>query len=297
MQLSSDSIAQLAGALAKGQSELVNPAKSLTGVLASGQRGGQTYRYASLSAGLDIVRRVLGKHELAVIQTTSVDNERGLVSLTTTLAHSSGEWVSATWPVCRTADLQSPKWMGAALTYARRYGLFTLVGIAGEDDLDAPELPDSKVDDDQGSARAEAVPAEVRGGPATLDPAPRRAGRRTAKVVPTKSVLAAPASAAKRDRLQAEMAELTSGEDLAIWAKRILPDKNTLTAEDARFIEHAFETRILALESRNLESTDQTKASEHVATAEPEFMVQKHESWHETDWGWPGRYAGVTRST
>src|SRR5688500_7484065 len=64
-----------------------------------------------------------------------------MVMLTTTLAHGSGEWIAASWPVCRTADMTNPKLMGAALTYARRYGLFTLVGIAGEDDLDAPEVP------------------------------------------------------------------------------------------------------------------------------------------------------------
>src|SRR4051795_3721128 len=142
MQLSSSSIAHLAGALAKAQSELVNPPKSLTAALEPDRsgRGGQTYRYAPLSAGLDIVRQTLGKHELAVIQATHVDQGSATVLLTTTLAHGSGEWVAATWPVCRLADLSQPKLMGAALTYARRYGLFTLVGLAGEDDLDAPDL-------------------------------------------------------------------------------------------------------------------------------------------------------------
>jgi hypothetical protein len=75
---------------------------------------------------------------IGCIQTTHVDRDSGLVLLTTTLAHGSGEWISASWPVCRTADLANPRLMGAALNYARRYGLFTLVGIAGEDDLDAP---------------------------------------------------------------------------------------------------------------------------------------------------------------
>jgi hypothetical protein len=128
MRSCSDSIAQLAAALAKAQIELVNPVKTLTGVIdrwGSGNEG-QTYRYAPLSAGLDIVRQTLCKHELAVIQTTSVDQETGMVMLTTTLAHGSGEWISASWPVCRTADMTNPKLMGAALTYARRYGLFTL---------------------------------------------------------------------------------------------------------------------------------------------------------------------------
>src|SRR3954454_22130092 len=136
----SESIAQLASALAKAQTELVNPAKTLTGVIdrwGSGNEG-QSYRYAPLSAGLDIVRKTLCKHELAIIQATHVDEGSSTVLLTTTLAHGSGEWVSACWPVCRTLDMTNPKLMGAALTYARRYGLFTLVGLAGEDDLDAP---------------------------------------------------------------------------------------------------------------------------------------------------------------
>src|SRR3954462_3360683 len=140
MRSCSESIAQLASALAKAQTELVNPAKTLTGVIdrwGSGNEG-QSYRYAPLSAGLDIVRKTLCKHELAVIQTTHVDECTSTVLLTTTLAHGSGEWVSACWPVCRTLDMTNPKLMGAALTYARRYGLFTLVGLAGEDDLDAP---------------------------------------------------------------------------------------------------------------------------------------------------------------
>ena len=100
MRASSDTIAQLAAAMAKAQSELVNPAKSLTAVLERGRNGSgaQSYRYAPLSSGLDIVRKTFGKYELAVIQTTHVDRERLLVHLTTTIAHSSGEWISALYP-------------------------------------------------------------------------------------------------------------------------------------------------------------------------------------------------------
>ncbi|KAA2234802.1 ERF family protein [Salinarimonas soli] len=140
MRSGSEGLAQLAAALAKAQAELVNPAKTLTGRIERWGLGreGQTYRYAPLSAGLDIVRKTLCRHELAVLQTTHVERDGGLVLLTTTLAHGSGEWIAATWPVCRLSDMASPQAMGAALTYARRYGLFTLVGLAGEDDLDAP---------------------------------------------------------------------------------------------------------------------------------------------------------------
>src|SRR6267154_3026983 len=142
-QRSSDSIGTIAGALAKAQSELTNPEKSLVATIRSPfpRESDRTFRYASLSSGLDIVRKALGKYEIATVQTTSIDKETGLIRLTTVLAHSSGEWVSSDWPVCAVGETAAPHRMGAALTYARRYALFTLVGIAGEDDLDAPDLP------------------------------------------------------------------------------------------------------------------------------------------------------------
>jgi hypothetical protein len=86
------------------------------------------------------VRKTLGQHEIATVQTTAVDQAAGIINLTTVLAHSSGEWIASDWPVCPIGETERPHRMGAALTYARRYALFTLVGIAGEDDLDAPDL-------------------------------------------------------------------------------------------------------------------------------------------------------------
>ena len=71
----------------------------------------------------------------------AIDQAAGIVNLTTVLAHASGEWIASDWPVCAISETAAPRRMGAALTYARRYALFTLVGIAGEDDLDAPDLP------------------------------------------------------------------------------------------------------------------------------------------------------------
>src|SRR5215471_14073329 len=142
MQRSSESVGALAAALAKAQAELVNPEKSLTATIRSAApgQGERTFRYAPLSSGLDIVRKTLGQHEIATVQTTAIDQASGLVNLTTVLAHASGEWISSDWPVCPIAEMASPQRMGAALTYARRYALFTLVGIAGEDDLDAPDM-------------------------------------------------------------------------------------------------------------------------------------------------------------
>src|SRR5262249_17802920 len=142
MHRSSESIGAIAAALAKAQAELTNPEKSLTGTIRSPfpREPDRTFRYAPLSSGLDIVRKIPGRHEIATIQSTDIDKEAGLLRLTTVLAHASGEWISSEWPVCQVAAIASEQRMGAALTYARRYALFTLVGIAGEDDLDAPDL-------------------------------------------------------------------------------------------------------------------------------------------------------------
>ena len=142
MHRSSETIGAIAGALAKAQVELTNPEKSLSATIHSPfpREADRTFRYAPLSSGLDIVRKTLGRHEIAAVQSTEIDKEAGLIRLTTILAHSSGEWVCSDWPVCALADTAAPHRMGAALTYARRYALFTLVGIAGEDDLDAPDL-------------------------------------------------------------------------------------------------------------------------------------------------------------
>ena len=163
MQRSSECIASLAAALAKAQIELVNPEKSLIGTISSDdpRRAERAFRYAPLSSGLDIVRKVLGQHEIATVQTTSVDQTAGIINLTTVLAHASGEWIASDWPVCAVSETATPHRMGAALTYARRYALFTLVGIAGEDDLDAPDLITPT---NQTSATAKSAREEIRQG-------------------------------------------------------------------------------------------------------------------------------------
>jgi ERF superfamily len=118
--------------------ELTNPEKALSATIRSPfpREGDRTFRYASLASGLDIVRKSLGQHEIATIQTTTIDQASGQIQLTTLLAHASGEWISSDWPVCPVNETATPHRMGAALTYA----LFALVGVAGEDDLDAPDL-------------------------------------------------------------------------------------------------------------------------------------------------------------
>ena len=142
MHRSSESVAAIATALAKAQTELANPEKSMVGTIYTNRsETPQPFRYASLSSGLDIIRKTLGGHQIAIAQTTDIDRANGTVNLTTVLPTTSWRMDLLTlWPVCPSSETSAPRRMGAALTYARRYALFTLVGIAGEDDLDAPDL-------------------------------------------------------------------------------------------------------------------------------------------------------------
>src|SRR6516162_7543643 len=168
VQRSSETIGTIAAALAKAQAELVNPEKSLVATLRSDGPGGaeRSFRYAPLSSGLEIVRKTLSQHEIATVQTTSIDETAGLVRLSTVLAHASGEWIASDWPVCAISETAAPHRMGAALTYARRYTLFTLVGIAGEDDLDAPDLLSPTVPTLKGDKPAENKIGHINGGQA-----------------------------------------------------------------------------------------------------------------------------------
>src|ERR1700681_4684828 len=247
MHRSSPSIASLAAALAKAQAELVNPEKSLTATIRSDERGraDQTFRYASLSSGLDIVRKTLGLHEIATVQTTAIDQIAGVVNLTTVLAHASGEWIASDWPVCAIADTATPHRMGAALTYARRYALFTLVGIAGEDDVDAPDLLPPEQQTSKPNEPKVDGNSRLNGGGhihAPQHPAVRRNGK--LQTTPSEPTLGPEASAALRDRLVAELSDLASGDDAAIWAHRSLVEKNKLTAVDALCVEKTFQARL-----------------------------------------------------
>ena len=263
MRASSDTIAQLAAAMAKAQSELVNPAKSLTAVVERGRNGGgaQSYRYAPLSSGLDIVRKTFGKYELAVIQTTHVDRERLLVHLTTTIAHSSGEWISALYPVCHLADIGHPKLMGALLTYARRYCLFTMVGLAGEDDLDTPDLltanarevagngpnpettvggkPDINLERNSSTSFAKDGVGNDAETSVAQDVEPPRRKRRVARRAPLPS-----SSFARSGDPGSDLANIADADALFRWALEILPARNKLddaqrAAFDAAFLARA----------------------------------------------------------
>jgi len=248
MHRSSESIGAIAAALAKAQGELANPEKLLTATIRSPfpREGNRTFRYASLASGLDIVRKSLGQHEIATVQTTAIDEGSGQIRLTTLLAHASGEWISSDWPVCLISETATPHRMGAALTYARRYALFALVGIAGEDDLDAPDT--------------------------SIEPIPintpedgslgQRSNQKTTngsihKPRQTKPLLAQEPSATLREQLIIEIGNLKSGDDLALWAHRRLPAKNTLVADDARAVEVAYQAVLDAVDRQPLPDESQ----------------------------------------
>jgi len=253
MQRSSQSIAALASALAKAQAELTNPEKSLVGTIKSGagDTAERLFRYAPLSSGLDIVRKTLGQHEIATVQTTAIDQTAGIVNLTTVLAHASGEWIASDWPICAISDTATPHRMGAALTYARRYALFTLVGIAGEDDLDAPDLvtPTTQTSEPmkpkgQGSRWPNPnVPLDSNGQCERLQRGPLRRHDRNHSDA-AKPPLGPEDSAELRERLLAEIADLDSGDAAALWAHRSLPNKNRLLAADAQRIEGTFQAKL-----------------------------------------------------
>jgi hypothetical protein len=250
MQRSSETIGTIAAALAKAQAQLVNPEKSLVGTIRSDQPSGaeRSFRYAPLSRGLDIVRKTLSQHEIATVQTTSIDETAGIVRLSTVLAHASGEWIASDWPVCAVSETAAPHRMGAALTYARRYALFTLVGIAGEDDLDAPDL----ITPTTPALRTESPVRKTRGrpngGPTRRIQALSAVSRQNTRPNSTR-LLDPDASAALRDRLVTELNEINSADQAATWGLQALAAKDTLLPVDAERVESSFQVQLSKLAS------------------------------------------------
>jgi hypothetical protein len=227
MQQSSETIGAIAAALARAQAKLTNPEKTQTAIIHSPfpREDSRTFRYASLANGLDIVRKTLSQQEIATIQTTRMDQATGKIHLTTTLAHSSGEWLSSDWPVIASTDTDAPHRMGMALTYARRYSLFALVGIAGEDDLDAPGLaqgPSSTV------ARSASLPTD----------------KVSKAVVAKPPIFTAEESEKQRVKLLDEIQAFETEGELLQWAGDGLKRKNALLEGDARAIEAAYRERL-----------------------------------------------------
>jgi hypothetical protein len=152
--------------------------------------------------------------------------------------------MSSDWPVCPVADVSAPRRMGAALTYARRYALFTLVGIAGEDDLDAPDLDGNRTDGRPAATGNGQGPPGANGHAAPAAPGIERAKRSAGVPTAPKPLLGLEASAGCRDRLLEDMTSIGTADELAVWAQRVLPTKNTMRTEDAAIVERAFAARL-----------------------------------------------------
>jgi ERF superfamily len=120
----SESIEHLGTALALAQGDLANPPKNKTNPYFNSS-------YVDLADGLDAIRKTFSKHHLSFIQGTSVVD--GVILLNTRIIHKSGQWIESEYPV---GGFGKPQEMGSAMTYARRYSLFSMIGIAGEDDDD-----------------------------------------------------------------------------------------------------------------------------------------------------------------
>jgi hypothetical protein len=275
MQRSSESIANLAAALAKAQGALVNPEKSLTATIKADDVPEQTFRYAPLSSGLEIIRKTLGQHEIAVVQTTSTDASAGMINLTTMLAHASGEWIASEWPVCPIAETTAPHRLGAALTYARRYALFTLVGIAGEDDRDAPDLVTHKT---------KAAPSD--GAPGSGSPRGLNGGYPLSRLSSsgpdgsvarnsTRTGLDSKGSAETGDRLVAEIEALDHLEFATVWAHRAMAAKNKLVPVDSRRVEDAFQARLERLAVSSLSGPPQRKERRAAPRRQQTTVVDK----------------------
>src|SRR6516162_7750204 len=250
---SSETIGTIAAALARAQAQLVNPEKSLVATIRSDEASGseRSFRYAPLSSGLDIVRKTLSHHEIATVQTTSIDEAVGIVRLSTVLAHASGEWIASDWPVCSVSETATPHRMGAALTYARRYALFTLVGIAGEDDLDAPDLNEQ--------AFKPRIISETAGNGGQQVASSRliRRGRAKKSASPLPELSAA-LSASLRAELLREIDSLSSADEAALWAQRRLVAKNQLCAADAQRVEGAFAVKVAVIPTESAKTDDTT---------------------------------------
>jgi hypothetical protein len=273
MQRSSPSIAALATALAKAQTELANPEKSLTGTIEPEDGEGSTrqFRYAPLSSGLEIVRKTLGQHEIAIVQTTAIDQAAGVVNLTTVLAHASGEWIASDWPVCPIAETERPHRMGAALTYARRYALFTLVGIAGEDDLDAPDLMDPVAESEKPRINRK---ARVNSDQQTSSHRPAGCGsaNRSGSASP-QFELSAALSASLGAELLREIESLGTADDAALWAQRRLKAKSQLSAVETAAVEQAFAAQLAKMPTQSAQAAGDQSLALKTGTAQIDKSV------------------------
>jgi hypothetical protein len=212
----SDQINEISAALAKAQGEIQNPAKEA-------QNPHFRSTYADLSGGINAIRDGLSKNGIAFIQSTRLDGD--ILIVDSRLSHASGQWVESEFPACKFPA--KPQEIGSALTYARRYALFALVGIAGEDD-------------DGNAANNAETPARPR----------REAPERPRLLDPGESQIV------RSDMLEALAEAASSRESLLKWAQDNSAMKARLQKADADAVGAAFTQAQAALKQPKQEAAE-----------------------------------------
>lgn len=150
----SDAISQVAEALAKAQAEFPKLPKDKVAKIESRTGSSYSYRYADLATILEAIRPPLAKHGLAVVQ--PVGSEQGLVRVTTLILHSSGEFLGCEVAIAYQGDIKA---LGSAITYARRYALTSMLGLAADEDDDAAAAERGGASRERPAAKPPAAPA------------------------------------------------------------------------------------------------------------------------------------------
>ena len=125
----SETLGKLAPALTKALAEMKNPPKSQTV-----KAGNYSYTFAPMPEIVDSARPILAKYGLALFQSTETHD--GFPAIVTMILHESGEWVASD-PLVMAPTKNDPQSAGGAITYARRYSLSAMLGLAADDDDDA----------------------------------------------------------------------------------------------------------------------------------------------------------------
>jgi len=198
----SETIGHLAKALSAAQVELTNPTLNKV-------NPHYKSKYADLASVLNSVRPVLGKHGIAIMQITETLD--AAIILHTRLVHTSGEWISSTYPVCHIGKHQE---MGAALTYAKRQALSAMVGVAGEEDDDGNEATKQTLQ------------------PTTFTKPVKK---------PNANQYSDTESAVVHDQMITELMDCNSKEDLRAWATKNAPLKANLIEDHKKSIDKAFQ--------------------------------------------------------
>lgn len=161
--MTSEQIDQLATALAGAQAKFPNPPRNREVTVQTNSGSSYKFKYATLDAVLDAIRAPMAEAGLAVVQTLA-ESEGGKFRLQTRLMHKSGQWISSDQPLF--VERPGNQAFGSALTYARRYALTSMLGIAAEEDDDANGADGNKADTKE---RGKSAPKkDDRGAPADI---------------------------------------------------------------------------------------------------------------------------------